>query len=198
MRDLEIIAGQDYKSEDTNTNVVLQLLQDSYTFVPASLDDVFVKFKGQNKGVIVDRVNNLTTDDDNNIVISSQVLNNLVPDTYEVEVWVRDNSDDDRDWNIFPDGDDPTIDVNKNIEQTDDDTKSNPFSLQDFVQQYQEAVAEGMITPGFAGFGKVVTHTLPAGQPANVITTVDNQTGKIDLTFEIPQGLKGDTGTTGS
>lgn len=191
MRDLEIIAGQDYKSEDTNTNVVLRLLQDSYTFVPANLDDVFVKLKGQNKGVVIDKVKNLTTDDDNNIVISSQVLDKLLPDTYQVEVWVRDNSDDDQDWYIFPDGDDPTIDVNKNIEQTDDNSKSNPFTLADFIHQYQEAVTEGMIVPGFAGFGKVATHTLPAGQPANVITTVDDQTGKIDLTFEIPQGKAG-------
>lgn len=191
MRDLEIIAGQDYKSEDTNTNVVLHLLQDSYTFVPADLDDVFVKLKGQDKGVVIDKVKNLTTDDDNNIVISSQVLDKLLPDTYQVEVWVRDNSDDDQDWYIFPDGDDPTIDVNKNIEQTEDSSKSNPFTLADFIHQYQEAVAEGMIVPGFAGFGKVITHTLPAGQPANVITIVDDQTGKIDLTFEIPQGEAG-------
>lgn len=196
MRELTIIAGSDYKSEDTNTNVVLRLLQDSYTFVPASLDDVFVKLKGQDKGVTIDRVNNLTTDDDNNIVISSRVLDKLVPDTYAVEVWVRDNSeDDDQDWYIFPDGDDPTIDVNKNIEQADSDNKSNPFTLADFIHQYQEAVAEGMIVPGFAGFGKVVTRTLPAGQPANVITTVDDQTGKIDLTFDIPQGKDGTGGT---
>ena len=194
MRDLSIIAGEEYKSKDTNTDVILRLLQDSYTFIPESLDKVFVKLKGLNHGLTLDKVINLRTDDDNDIIVSSKVLNKLVPDTYEIEVWVKANPEDDQDWYIFPDGDDPTIKVNTNIEQvninngSDNGSETTVFTLADFVKQYQEAITGGFINPGFAGFGEVETHTLPAGEPANVITTVDDQTGKINLTFDIPKG----------
>ena len=194
MRDLSIIAGEEYKSKDTNTDVVLRLLQDSYTFIPESLDKVFVKLKGLNHGLTLDKVINLRTDDDNDIIVSSKVLNKLVPDTYEIEVWVKASPEDDQDWYIFPDGDDPTIKVNTNIEQvnidngSDNSSETNISTLANFVKQYQEAIAGGFINHGFAGFGEVETHTLPAGEPANVITTVDDQTGKINLTFDIPEG----------